>query len=175
MTRGTPALSSCTRLTAAGSTTETDSPATVNRCAMYCSTSSRSSGLSSARREYPLVELTKVGGRQHLQQAWLPDQHDLQQARLVAGEAGDHAKLLEHARREVLGLVDEQHGAAANRDQREEKVAQRRGELVGGGPGKALGQERVARDDAEIDQDLAQQLLDGQERIEHEGRESGAG
>jgi len=59
--------------------------------------------------DHALRELLHVGPRQHGAQLGLPDQDDLQQLALVGLEVGQQAQLLQHAGRQVLRLVDDQH------------------------------------------------------------------
>ena len=104
-------------------------------------------------------------------QVQLPDDHDLQQLLIVGLEIREHADLFEHVGRQVLRLVDDQHGAAVQRHQRQQEVVQRAHQLVLARRRQAAGLERVLRDDAETEEHFAQQLLDRQERVEDERRE----
>ena len=56
-------------------------------------------------------------------------------------------------------------------DERQQELVQRADQLVLRGRGDPPAPHRLARDDAEVEQDLAQQLLDRQERIQDQRRE----
>jgi len=118
-----------------------------------------------------LIELAHLGGGQRVEQVQLADQHNLQQLRFVGLEVGDDADLFEHLRRQVLRLVDDQHRAAVNGHQRQQEFVQRADQLVLARGGDASAAHAFTRHDAEIEQDLAQQLLDREERVEDERRE----
>ena len=56
---------------------------------------------------------------------FISDEHDLEQLRFVRLQIRNDANLFEHLRRQVLRFVDDEHGAAVNGPQREEKIVQR--------------------------------------------------
>ena len=60
-----------------------------------------------------LRKLTQIWSRQHLGQLWLTDKNDAQQFAFVGFQIGQQAQLLQHVRREVLRLVNEQYGGSS--------------------------------------------------------------
>jgi hypothetical protein len=72
----------------------------------------------------------------------------------------------------MLCLVDDQDAAAANRDQRHEELVQRADEIVLGGSADAAAADGLSRHDAKVEEDLAQQFFNRQERIEEQRREA---
>jgi len=115
-----------------------------------------------------LIELTHLGGGQHVQQTQLSNEHDLEQVRFVGFQVRDDADLLEHLHRQVLCLVDDQHRAAMDRHQRKEELVQRADQLVLACGGNPAGPDALSRDDPKVEQHLAQQFFDREERIENQ-------
>src|SRR5262249_42953129 len=120
---------------------------------------------------HALIELPQLGRSQQGLQIQLSHQNDLQQLFLVGLEIRQNANLFQHRQRELLGIVDDEHGARLDRNQREEKIVERVDQLLLADVRQPSGLGVVARDDAEILQDALEQILFGQERIEHERRE----
>src|SRR5204862_8136256 len=106
-----------------------------------------------------LVELPQLRRSQQRLQVQLPDEDDLQQFFLVGLEIRQDADLLEHRQRQVLRLVDDQHGARLERNQREQEIVERLDQLLLGDAGNAAGLDLVARDHAEILQNSLEQIL----------------
>ena len=66
-------------------------------------------------RNHALGQLLEFGLGQNAAQFWLTYEDDLQQFSLVGFQVGQQAQLLEHVRREVLRLVNDEHIAFAPR------------------------------------------------------------
>ncbi len=77
-----------------------------------------------------MIELPQFRLVQHVEQVQLSDDHDLQQLLIVGLEVRKDANLFEHVGRQVLRFVDDQHGAAVQRHQRQQEVVQRANQLV---------------------------------------------
>ena len=120
-----------------------------------------------------LIQLPQFGLVQQFQQVELPDDHDLQQLLVVGLEVRENADFLEHVSRQVLRLVDDQHGAAVQRHQREQEVVEGANQFVLARGREAARLERVLRDHAETEQHLAEQLFNRQEWVENQRREGG--
>ena len=71
----------------------------------------------------------------------------------------------------MLRLVDDEHRAAVYGYQRQQELVQRADQLVLARRRDASAPHALARDDAEVEQDLAQQLLDREKRVEDDRRE----
>jgi hypothetical protein len=71
-----------------------------------------------------LRQLAQLIAVQQLAQFRLADEDDLQQLLGVGFEVGEQAHLLEHVRREVLGLIHHQHHALAGRMGAQQVVAE---------------------------------------------------
>ena len=113
-----------------------------------------------------LIELPQLRRSQQRLQVQLADEDDLQQLLLVGLEIRQNADLLEHVQRQVLRLVDDEHGARLQRNQAEQEIVERVDQLLLADAGQPAGLDVVARDDAEVLQDSLQQILFGQERIQ---------
>ncbi len=72
---------------------------------------------------------------------------------------------------QVLRFVDDEHAPPADRMQRQQEVVERAREVVARGRDGPSAADVVARDHAEVEQDLAQQLVHRQEGVEHQRRE----
>ena len=68
----------------------------------------------------------------------------------------------------MLRLVDDEYGATVNRHQRQQEIVQRADQLVFARGRNASAAHALARDDAEVEQHLAEQFFNRQERIEDE-------
>ena len=62
---------------------------------------------------HPLVQLAQRRKGKLLLELLLPDQHDLEEFALLRLQVGEKADLFQQGGREVLRLVDDQHGASA--------------------------------------------------------------
>ena len=76
-------------------------------------------------RRHALGQLAQVRSRQVVGQLGLADQDDLKQLLLRRLQIGQETDLLQHARAQVLGLVDDQHGAPAARVSVEQGAGER--------------------------------------------------
>src|SRR5256885_1448959 len=120
---------------------------------------------------HALIERPDLRRPQERLQVQLPDEDDLQQLLLVGLEVREDANLLEHRQRQVLRLVDDQHRARAQRNQRQQEVVERVDQLLLGHVREAPRLRLLPRDDAEVLQDALQQILFGEEWIQDERRE----
>ena len=71
-------------------------------------------------------------------------------------------------RGEVLGLIDDEDGTAADRHQRQQEIVQRGDEVVPRGVCQPSVPDRLPGHDAEVQEHLAEQFFSGQERVEDE-------
>ena len=74
---------------------------------------------------HALIELPQSGRPQQGSQVQLADENDLEQLLLVGFEVRQDADLLEHLQRQILRLVDDEHGAGIQRDETEKEVVER--------------------------------------------------
>ena len=136
ISRGMPFVSRCTVSSArVVKPTAPDPPAMASRWATYPRHALPIERLELIADRHALIELAQFGRSQQRLQVQLPDEDDLQQLFLVGLEIRQNADLLEHRQRQVLRLVDDQHGAGLERDQTEQKVVERVDELLLAGAG----------------------------------------
>ena len=86
-----------------------------------------------------MIELTHLRRPQQRLQIQLADENDLQQLLFIGFEIREDANLLEHRQRQVLCLVDDEHRARLEGDERQQEVVQRVDELLLGDPGEPAG------------------------------------
>src|SRR5581483_1932418 len=118
-----------------------------------------------------LIELAQLGRAQQRLEIQLADEDDLQQLLFVRFEVREDANLLEHRHRQVLRLVDDEHGARLQRHEAQQEVVERVDQLLFARRRQASVARVLARDDAEVLQDALEELLFGEKRIQHERRE----
>src|SRR5438067_3988966 len=123
---------------------------------------------------HALVQLPQLRRSQQRLKIQLADEDDLKQLVLVGLQIRQDANLFEDRERQVLRLVDDQYGARLEWNQPEEKVVQCIDQLLLGDLGQPPGLHFLARDHAEVLQDPPQQILFGEERIQHERRKGRA-
>src|SRR6188472_237477 len=70
-----------------------------------------------------------------------------------------------------MRLVDDEDAARADGHERRQKLVQSRDQLVPTGRNDSPAANRFARDDAEVEQDLAEQLVAREKRVQYERRE----
>jgi hypothetical protein len=110
-------------------------------------------------RGHALGELAQLVPAQHLLQLRLAHEHDLDELLGVRLQVRDEADLLQHLRREVLRLVDEEDDVAALRARLEQEPVERVHVVLQG---------RTRGRDVQVFEDGAQQLGRGQGGVEHE-------
>ena len=100
-------------------------PATTIRCRTYSLGLGEGQGREVVARGHPLRELPQLVAGEEVPQLRLAHQHDLDELLGVGLQVRDEADLLEHLRREVLGLVDQQDDVAVRRPRLEEEAVER--------------------------------------------------
>ena len=77
-----------------------------------------------------LIQLAHLGLLQKIVEVRLADEDNLEQFRLVRLEVRQQTDFFEHARTEMLRLVDHDHGMGVQRNERREKLLERGDELM---------------------------------------------
>src|SRR5215813_7923164 len=121
----------------------------------------RGQGQDAAAKPDALLELAQLGAIQLVQELWLSDEENLQQLLRIGLEVREEPDLLEGFETQVLGLVEGQHGVLTGPAPVDQEVVQGDEPLDVGLTG--LG-------DAEVLEHVLENSLEGQGRVEDEGR-----
>ena len=119
---------------------------------------------------HPLLDLSHPRQPQLILELGLPYQHDLQQ--FPSGfEVRQNPNLFQQRQRQVLHLVDDEHGEGFERFERLQELVQRVAEVGSRRPLQPALDEVLDRHHAELDEHRLQQVFAGHEGVWNEGGE----